>query len=187
MDCVDKQQQQIITDKSSADKNGNCNCKYIFLTFEFKFIIIVVTSIFHFIVIDYRGSNTIRMKRWMPEIEQKIKYAFNVIKNENEAVQYLLNLGLTTHEIDLVLQHFLSNAESNMRKQQQQHQRRIDDQARNPLTVQEQQLELIGFSQSVCISLKWKPFRTHTISYRQINLILFILFFFLLNSYSFIC
>lgn len=85
------------------------------------------------------------MKRWLPEIEQKIKYAFNVSKNENEAVQYLLNLGLTTHEIDLVLQHFLSNAEHNMRKQEQYQQM----EARNPLTVQEQQLELIGFSQSV--------------------------------------
>lgn len=92
------------------------------------------------------------MKRWLPEIEQKIKYAFNVIKNENEAVQYLLNLGLTTHEIDLVLQHFLSNAELNMRKQEQyqkQNQKQMEMEARNPLTVQEQQLELIGFSQSV--------------------------------------
>lgn len=96
----------------------------------------------------YRG-HTIRMKRWLPEIEQKIKYAFDVIKNENEAVQYLMNLGLTTHEIDLVLQHFLSNAELNMRKQQQQYQQQMDNQSRNPLTVQEQQLELIGFSQSV--------------------------------------
>lgn len=92
----------------------------------------------------YRG-HTIRMKRWLPEIEQKIKYAFDVIKNENEAVQYLLNLGLTTHEIDLVLQHFLTNAELNMRKQDQ----RMEKQPRKPLTVQEQQLELIGFSQSV--------------------------------------
>lgn len=97
----------------------------------------------------YRG-HTIRMKRWLPEIEQKIKYAFNVIKNENEAVQYLLNLGLTTHEIDLVLQHFLSNAELNMRKQEQCQQQM---EARNPLTVQEQQLELIGFSQSVTYSM----------------------------------
>lgn len=87
------------------------------------------------------------MKRWLPEIEQKIKYAFDVIKNENEAVQYLLNLGLTTHEIDLVLQHFLTNAEQNMRKQDQ----RMEKQPRKPLTVQEQQLELIGFSQSVCL------------------------------------
>lgn len=88
------------------------------------------------------------MKRWLPEIEQKIKYAFDVIKNENEAVQYLLNLGLTTHEIDLVLQHFLTNAELNMRKQDQC--QRMEKQPRKPLTVQEQQLELIGFSQSVC-------------------------------------
>lgn len=68
------------------------------------------------------------------------------MKNENEAVQYLLNLGLTTHEIDLVLQHFLSNAELNWRKKEK-NQQQIE--ARNPLTVQEQQLELIGFSQSV--------------------------------------
>lgn len=95
----------------------------------------------------YRG-HTIRMKRWLPEIEQKIKYAFNVIKNENETVQYLLNLGLTTHEIDLVLQHFLSNAEYNMKKQEQYQQMEMP--ARNPLSAQEQQLELIGFSQSVC-------------------------------------
>lgn len=97
---------------------------------------------------DYRG-HTIRMKRWLPEIEQKIKYAFSVIKNENEAMQYLLNLGLTTHEIDLVLQHFLTNAELNMRKQA--HQR--DVQPRKPLSVQEQQLELIGFSQNVRVLL----------------------------------
>lgn len=90
------------------------------------------------------------MKRWLPEIEQKIQYAFNVIKNENETVQYLLNLGLTTHEIDLVLQHFLSNAEYNMRKQEQQYGQQMQHQARNPLSAQEQQLELIGFSQSVC-------------------------------------
>lgn len=87
------------------------------------------------------------MKRWLPEIEQKIKYAFNVLKNENEAVQFLLNLGLTTHEIDLVLQHFLSNAELNMRKKEQF--QKMDNQQRNPLSTEEQQLELIGFSQSV--------------------------------------
>lgn len=95
---------------------------------------------------DYQ-SHTIRMKRWLPEIEQKIKYAFNVLKNENEAVQFLLNLGLTTHEIDLVLQHFLSNAELNMRKKDQFQKK--ENQERNPLSTQEQQLELIGFSQSV--------------------------------------
>lgn len=87
------------------------------------------------------------MKRWLPEIEQKIKYAFNVLKNENEAVQFLLNSGLTTHEIDLVLQHFLSNAELNMRKKEQF--QKMDNQQRNPLSTEEQQLELIGFSQSV--------------------------------------
>lgn len=89
------------------------------------------------------------MKRWLPEIEQKIKYAFDVIENETEAVQYLLNLGLTTHEIDLVLQHFLTNAELNFRKKEQR--QRVEKQARKPLSVQEQQLELIGFSQGVCI------------------------------------
>lgn len=93
------------------------------------------------------------MKRWMPEIEQKIKYAFNVSKNENEAVQYLLNLGLSTHEIDLVLQHFLNNAEHKMRKQEQHQQM----EARNPLTVQEQQLELIGFSQNVTYQFRIIP------------------------------
>lgn len=98
------------------------------------------------VALDYR-SHTIRMKRWLPEIEQKIKYAFNVLKNENEAVQFLLNLGLTTHEIDLVLQHFLTNAELNMRKKEQF--QNMDHQARNPLSAQEQQLELIGFSQRV--------------------------------------
>lgn len=110
----------------------------------------LILCFFFFWYLVYRG-HTIRMKRWLPEIEQKIKYAFNVIKNENEAVQYLINLGLTTHEIDLVLQHFLSNAEMNMRKQDQYQQ--LENQARNPLTVQEQQLELIGFSQSVRISI----------------------------------
>lgn len=114
------------------------------------------------IIVVYRG-HTIRMKRWLPEIEQKIKYAFDVMKNENEAVQYLLSLGLTTHEIDLVLQHFLSNAELNMRKQQQ-YQQQMNNQVRNPLTVQEQQLELIGFSQSVCIIIIKVHFQLNNIS-----------------------
>lgn len=98
-------------------------------------------------VIDYR-SHTIRMKRWLPEIEQKIFYAFNVLKNENEAVQFLLNLGLTSHEIDLILQNFLTNTELNIRKREQY--KKLDNfQDRTPLSVQEQQLELIGFSQGV--------------------------------------
>lgn len=88
------------------------------------------------------------MKRWLPEIEQKIKYAFNVLKNENEAVQFLLNLGLTSHEIDLVLQNFLTNTELNIRKREQY--KKIDNfKERSPLSAQEQQLEMIGFSQGV--------------------------------------
>lgn len=116
------------------------------------------------------------MKRWLPEIEQKIKYAFNVLKNENEAVQFLLNLGLTTHEIDLVLQHFLTNAELNRRKGEQY--QKVDQQERNPLSAQEQQLELIGFSQSVSLkqnlfhsSQHFKLFRAikHTHEIRLLN------------------
>lgn len=98
-------------------------------------------------VTDYR-SHTIRMKRWLPEIEQKIKYAFNVLKNENEAVQFLLNLGLTSHEIDLVLQNFLTNTELNIRKREQ-YQKMDNLVERTPLSEHEQQLELIGFSQGV--------------------------------------
>lgn len=123
---------------------------------------------------DYR-SNTIRKKRWSPDLEQKIKHAFNVIKNEDEAIQYLMGLGLTAHEIDLVLQHFLNNSERN-RKQPPftKHQLRSDHPtmptknngvnskpnstsltnatyARMPLSSHEQQLELIGFSQNVSI------------------------------------
>lgn len=115
-------------------------------------------------------GHTIRMKRWLPEIEQKIKYAFNVLKTENEAVQFLLNLGLTTHEIDLVLQHFLSNAELNMRKQQQ-YQLQMENQARNPLSVQEQQLELIGFSQSV--SMQFQYVRAHPLCLCPLSVVSF--------------
>lgn len=141
------QEQQIIAESRDKATNNIENCKCgIFLKTRQNPIKMSKTRIYEFFFVfsAYRG-HTIRMKRWLPEIEQKIKYAFNVMKNENEAVQYLLNLGLTTHEIDLVLQHFLSNAESNWRKQEKNQQM----EARNPLTVQEQQLELIGFSQSV--------------------------------------
>lgn len=118
------------------------------------------------------------MKRWLPEIEQKIKYAFNVLKNENEAVQFLLNLGLTTHEIDLVLQHFLTNAELNMRKKEQF--KKIEHHERNPLSVQEQQLELIGFSQSVSSN-----FISFSFNVIKLNFISFSLSLFSLNR--FIC
>lgn len=90
------------------------------------------------------------MKRWLPEIEQKIKYAFNVLKNENEAVQFLLNLGLTSHEIDLILQNFLTNTELNIRKREQ-YQKLDNYKERTPLNEHEQQLELIGFSQGVSV------------------------------------
>lgn len=133
------------------------------------------------------------MKRWLPEIEQKIKYAFNVIKNENETVQYLLNLGLTTHEIDLMLQHFLSNAEYKMRKQEQfqYQQQQMENQARNPLSAQEQQLELIGFSQSVCYMMLHRINRILNCNFQFIlwvfvELKSFTLVFFLL-WFSFIC
>lgn len=125
--------------------------------------------------LDHR-SNTIRKKRWSPELEQKIKHAFNVIKNEDEAIQYLMGLGLTAHEIDLVLQHFLNNTRN--RQQLQPHHQRTHEPnntakhtngnianspqtnsstnpstnatyAQTPMSSSEQQLELIGFSQSV--------------------------------------
>lgn len=105
------------------------------------------------VLTDYRGY-TIRKKRWSPEIEEKIKNAFSEMKNESEAIQYLLELGLTAHEIDLVLQYFLTEA---ARKNQL-----IENNAKNgnlsnanaaylqtPISSHEQQLELIGFSQSV--------------------------------------
>lgn len=93
------------------------------------------------------------MKRWLPEIEQKIKYAFNVLKNENEAVQFLLNLGLTSHEIDLILQNFLTNTELNIRKREQY--KKLDNfKERSPLSEHEQQLELIGFSQGVSMIMQ---------------------------------
>lgn len=110
-------------------------------------------KIAYFFVTDYHGY-TIRKKRWSPEIEDKIKNAFSEMKNESEAIQYLLELGLTAHEIDLVLQYFLTKTA------QKNH--IIENNAKNgdlsnanvafaqtPLSSHEQQLELIGFSQSV--------------------------------------
>lgn len=117
-----------------------------FLSFRLS----VLFSNFDAMCVTDNRSNTIRMKRWLPEIEQKIKYAFNVLKNEKEAIQFLLNLGLTSHEIDLILQNFLTNTELNIRKREQY--KKIDNyQERTPLTAQEQQLELIGFSQGVSV------------------------------------
>lgn len=92
------------------------------------------------------------MKRWLPEIEQKIAYAFNVLKNENEAIQFLLNLGLTSHEIDLILQNFLTTTELNIRKREQ-YKKLENYKERTPLSEHEQQLELIGFSQGVSVIL----------------------------------
>lgn len=124
------------------------------LWFEIPFLL----SLFS---IDYRSS-TIRKKRWSPELEQKIKHAFNVIKNKDEAVQYLMKLGLTAHEIELVLQHFLSYTDRNQRFQRCKENNSKNETlstppsstyARAPLSIGEQQLELIGFTQSVSNSL----------------------------------
>lgn len=137
-----QQQQHLISDSTPENnENRKLNCSHICWTDTFSSHNFIVH------VIDYR-SHTIRMKRWLPEIEQQIFYAFNVAKTENEAVQFLLNLGLTSHEIDLILQNFLTNTELNIRKREQY--KKLDNyRERTPLTVQEQQLELIGFSQGV--------------------------------------
>lgn len=105
--------------------------------------------------VDYRSS-TIRKKRWPPELEQKIKNAFNVIKTETEGVQYLMQLGLTAHEIDLVLQHFFRNgamastpARRDLNANNSNSSRSGIPFARVPLSAQEQQLKLIAFSKNV--------------------------------------
>lgn len=105
--------------------------------------------------VDYRSS-TIRKKRWPPELDQKIKNAFNVIRTETEGVQYLMKLGLTAHEIDLVLQHFFRNkamVSSAVRKDLDSKNGNLSRSAipyaRSPLSPQEQQLKLIAFSKNV--------------------------------------
>lgn len=115
-----------------------------------------LSSIF---IVDYRDS-TIRKKRWPPELDQKIKNAFNVIKTETEGVQYLMKLGLTAHEIDLVLQHFFRNkamVSAAVRKDLDAKNcnlpRSAIPYARAPLSPQEQQLKLIAFSKNV--SVEW--------------------------------
>lgn len=153
-----KKQQHLISDttpENNENRKLNFNHFKLMLTFQHTIdsinnahslsLSLCIRICMH--VIDYR-NHTIRMKRWLPEIEQQIFYALNMAKTENEAVQFLLNLGLTSHEIDLILQNFLTNTELNIRKREEY--KKLDNyQERTPLSVQEQQLELIGFSQGV--------------------------------------
>lgn len=97
---------------------------------------------------DYRGY-TMRKKRWAPDMERNIKDVLNIAKTPDEAVQYFKQQGLNHNDVALVMQRFYPNFSCNQLFQLNE-QVVIGSHHRIPLSSHEQQLELMGFSQSVC-------------------------------------
>lgn len=82
-----------------------------------------------------------RKKRWGVDKERKIKEMLDTAKSADDASTYLQRNGFDCNEINLILQRFYSKSP------------RPDGSAeqRAPMSANEQQLELIGMSQSVNI------------------------------------
>lgn len=99
---------------------------------------------------DYRGY-TMRKKRWAPDMERKIKDVLNIAKTPDEAVQYLKQQNLDNNDVALIMQRFYPNYSSNLLLAVRADPNGVASSQRIPLSSHEQQLELIGFSQSVSV------------------------------------
>lgn len=88
-----------------------------------------------------------RKKRWTPDMEGKIKEMLSIAKNQEEAIKYLQQHGLNDNDVDSALHRFYPNGSRNNFIGSSTNEISISN--RIPLSSHEQQIELIGFSQSV--------------------------------------
>lgn len=91
-----------------------------------------------------------RKKRWAPDMERKIKDVLNIAKTPDEAVQYLKKQCLDDNDVALIMQRFYPHYSCNLLSGRVEQNGTTSQ--RIPLSSHEQQLELIGFSQSVSLS-----------------------------------